>query len=272
MGQANYGTHEDCAFTFSGVGDLTVRSFGLESHPTCDWDYLKIGAHKYCGIGSQATVPPTTIAVEGTTAFTFKSDYSVTRHGFQICFKPDWFPVGEYASTSFSNTKNSMNSWATATTTATATVGEKPTAAEYVQTEAEKQAEAAHFAAKQKQQAAAATTSASTSSTAVQQDPALALASAPHQQDTKEQEQDQEQERGLAKETCSTMCHIGVAVGAVVAVAAVVAYVMYTKGHAQAELPTVAKPAATRAFDTQVPVAGTDVERHLSVIDISSQV
>lgn len=255
----NYGTHEDCAFSFSGAGNLTITSFGFESHPTCDWDYLQIGSTKHCGIGNEATVPGSTISVDSSQLFVYKSDYSVTKQGFQICYKPDWFDMSEYTSSSISTNAvegtNIMSTWSVDNSgTATSAPKPKPT-----MTEAEKEAEAKHYAAKQQNEVTKPVPSTGGTATATEEDDVdIAFSSS---------------------SPCQAMlCKVGVGAVGGVALLATVAYLVVKNGgshnnaESQSQLPTVLKAAETQKVDESPPVRGSDIERQLRIMDLTSQV
>jgi hypothetical protein len=86
----NYGNDEECSFTLETDGATLFRTeWGVEAEPSCNYDYLQVnGGTKYCGATSATTAFPASMAVSGTTAFTFSSDYSTNGVGFKICAQP----------------------------------------------------------------------------------------------------------------------------------------------------------------------------------------
>ncbi|KAF0290060.1 Adhesion G-protein coupled receptor G6 [Amphibalanus amphitrite] len=76
---SNYPNNDYFSFVLTTSAGQGMRiycdPFDVESHPTCDFDWLRLGSTKYCGSG--------TIYVMGAQfAVEFSSDSSVTRPGF----------------------------------------------------------------------------------------------------------------------------------------------------------------------------------------------
>ncbi|KAF0287243.1 Cubilin [Amphibalanus amphitrite] len=79
---ANYGNNVDCAYNLAPGADVTsfkveCSAFNLESHSSCNYDWLMVGGAKYCG-----TTGPSVTKV-GALELSFHSDYSVTSTGYQ---------------------------------------------------------------------------------------------------------------------------------------------------------------------------------------------
>ena len=81
----NYGRDEDCTWVVGeGVTDGTLEfsQFDVESHSSCDYDYLLISGTKYCG-----TTAPTNLVVTAGDEIKWHSDGSEQRTGFNVCVR-----------------------------------------------------------------------------------------------------------------------------------------------------------------------------------------
>jgi hypothetical protein len=86
----NYGSNEDCVFTYTG-GTVTVTrvSWTLESSTGCTADFVEVGGTNYCGVsGTPDEEFPATMALSGDTTFTFHSDGSIENTGASSCAFP----------------------------------------------------------------------------------------------------------------------------------------------------------------------------------------
>jgi len=297
----NYATREDCAFTFRGntnSGDLSFTHFGLESHPTCDWDWLRIGAPSsgmcadgkaavkggqhcdYCGLGNEARVPATNVEVQGSQTFSFHSDYSVVRQGFQLCYKPTWFDASAFPSLSGSSVGGSsvdqlsantmsVNSIHLHTSTKTAQT------AQTTMTDEELAAEQEQIAAKQQKidddaqekQGASTAFPAVSSSGASSTIPGVPSTNA---------SADAGGSDGFA---FGVGAQVGVAIAGALAVGALALFAhthsRSKQGQEGPPLPiTMPKPMAKamEAAEAATPVRGEEVEQQLAGMDLSSQV
>jgi hypothetical protein len=90
-----YGNYESCTFYYKPVDTAQVTLykslFDVEGHPTCAWDYLKVGNTKYCDDAQStfddANTFPTTLALPAghNTKLQYYTDGSVVHRGFKIC-------------------------------------------------------------------------------------------------------------------------------------------------------------------------------------------
>ena len=62
---------------------LTFESFDVESHSSCDYDWVQIGEEKYCG----SNKPSPILSSGNTMDITFHSDFSVARSGFNATWE-----------------------------------------------------------------------------------------------------------------------------------------------------------------------------------------
>jgi len=105
-GSGQYGTYEDCVFTYSGSQVLQREEFGLEYDYSCAYDWLEVNKKKYCGSTIDATAFPSTMALGTTGAtFTYHSDSSSNGIGFKICEPTTVVPVKPSKSTGMNEMK-----------------------------------------------------------------------------------------------------------------------------------------------------------------------
>ena len=77
----NYGDDEDCTFRLDGIeGPLVFEQFDIESHSSCNYDYLTIAGTKYCG-----DTAPTGLLGAAESEITWHTDGSGDRAGFKVC-------------------------------------------------------------------------------------------------------------------------------------------------------------------------------------------
>jgi len=77
----NHGNSEDCTWVVEGIsGTLEFSQFNVESHSSCNFDYLLISGTKYCG-----ATAPTNLGVTAGDEIKWHSDGSVTTTGFNVC-------------------------------------------------------------------------------------------------------------------------------------------------------------------------------------------
>ena len=80
FGVAQYENRANCIIKQSSSFPLQMRQFDVESNTYCSWDSLLVNGKKYCGTAGPQGVTPAAGA-----ELIWRSDYSVTRGGFQIC-------------------------------------------------------------------------------------------------------------------------------------------------------------------------------------------
>jgi len=83
-GTGNHGDNEACTINVLGAGTLTATDFNTEP----GYDYVTIGGTRYSG-----GTGPSDVAVAAGSTFTWRSDSSITRAGFTICW---WQPPPAY--------------------------------------------------------------------------------------------------------------------------------------------------------------------------------
>jgi len=77
----NYEDDEDCTFRLDGIeGPLVFEQFDIESHSSCNYDYLTIAGSKYCG-----ETAPTGLLGGAESEITWHTDGSGDRTGFKVC-------------------------------------------------------------------------------------------------------------------------------------------------------------------------------------------
>ena len=79
-GPGNYQTNEQCTIEVLASGRLSsVGIFDTENN----YDYLTINGHRY-----QGSSGPSSVAVDAGSSFTWRSDASITRAGWNLCLTP----------------------------------------------------------------------------------------------------------------------------------------------------------------------------------------
>merc|ERR1719336_2964349 len=78
-----YGNDHECTITALKNMEFDVQFFDVEGHWQCAYDWLEVGGTRYCG---DSTTPHGIRVTEGE-QFTWNTDYSVTRDGWEICMR-----------------------------------------------------------------------------------------------------------------------------------------------------------------------------------------
>merc|ERR1719336_1724217 len=78
-----YGNDHECTITALKNMEFDVQFFDVEGHWQCAYDWLEVGGTRYCG---DSTTPHGIRVSEGE-QFTWNTDYSVTRDGWEICMR-----------------------------------------------------------------------------------------------------------------------------------------------------------------------------------------
>jgi hypothetical protein len=86
--EGDYASSQVCEFEYVGNAEITRKSWGLEPHASCSYDWLTMGSAKYCGTATSNTAFPSSTTVSGTTNFKFQTDGSVQSSGFELCATP----------------------------------------------------------------------------------------------------------------------------------------------------------------------------------------
>tara|TARA_B100000795_G_scaffold206087_1_gene159610 strand:+ start:137 stop:532 length:396 start_codon:yes stop_codon:yes gene_type:complete len=76
-----YSDKQDCVIKQNTPFQLDVRSFDVEYHYLCGWDFLKVNGVNYCG-NDQG---PHGVTPAAGSELVWRTDWSVTRAGFKIC-------------------------------------------------------------------------------------------------------------------------------------------------------------------------------------------
>jgi len=84
----DYASSQVCEFEYVGNAEITRKSWGLEPHASCSFDWLTMGGTKYCGTATSSNAFPSSTTVSGTTNFKFETDGSVESSGFELCATP----------------------------------------------------------------------------------------------------------------------------------------------------------------------------------------
>ena len=75
-----YANNQDCVIKQNVPFKLDVRSFDVEYHSGCAYDFLKVNSEVYCG-----TQGPHGVTPAAGSELIWHTDISVTRAGFKIC-------------------------------------------------------------------------------------------------------------------------------------------------------------------------------------------
>ena len=79
-GAGRYGSRESCLIRAEVSMTLSISEFELESSASCSYDYLRVGATKYCGLTG-----PDGIVLDAGDTMQFRTDSAVSQEGFTIC-------------------------------------------------------------------------------------------------------------------------------------------------------------------------------------------
>ena len=77
-----YSNNEACTITNPPAVPISVTSFSVEAHSSCVWDHLTVNGARYCGSNSPEGIVPDGTSIE------WRTDGSVTRAGWRLCFAP----------------------------------------------------------------------------------------------------------------------------------------------------------------------------------------
>ena len=82
---SSYSDHDTCTILNLPAHPISVTSFDVENANQigCIWDHLTVNNRRYCGTNSPEGVVPDGTPIE------WKADYSVTKSGWEICFRPE---------------------------------------------------------------------------------------------------------------------------------------------------------------------------------------
>ena len=81
-GGTGYSSNEACTITNPPAIPISVTSFAVEMSTGCVYDYLTMNGVRYCG-----TVSPEGVVPDGT-PIKWRTDGSVTKAGWELCFPP----------------------------------------------------------------------------------------------------------------------------------------------------------------------------------------
>ena len=90
-----YSNFQDCVIKQTVPFTLNVRSFDVEDHGSCSYDFLKVNGAAYCG-----SIPgPHGVTPAAGSELVWHTDWGVTLAGFKICAPragyPDTFGAGD---------------------------------------------------------------------------------------------------------------------------------------------------------------------------------